>query len=154
MQDVDYEATLATKLSIAKKVFEQEKDLILNSSSFHKYFSENEVLQTYIFFFLWSWPLLLKYFDVQFELWSFFSLIILFRANWLSNVCFTWLQEWLKPYAAFCFLRDFFETSDHSQWGRFSCFTEKKVVISLAFRSSKLRLNIICLNFIGSFHTW
>lgn len=77
MQDVDYEATLATKLSIAKKVFEQEKDLILNSSSFHKYFSENEVLQTYIFFFLWSWPLLLKYFDVQFELWSFFSLIIL-----------------------------------------------------------------------------
>jgi 4-alpha-glucanotransferase len=52
VQDVDYEATLATKLSIAKKVFEQEKDLILNSSSFHKYFSENEVLQTYIFFFL------------------------------------------------------------------------------------------------------
>ncbi|KAJ6316874.1 hypothetical protein OIU78_020040 [Salix suchowensis] len=73
---VDYEATLATKLSIAKKVFEQEKDLILNSRSFQKYFSENE--------------------------------------------------QWLKPYAAFCFLRDFFETSDHSQWGRFSCFTEKK----------------------------
>ncbi|KAJ6778942.1 hypothetical protein OIU74_002680 [Salix koriyanagi] len=63
---VDYEATLATKLSIAKKVFEQEKDLILNSRSFQKYFSENE--------------------------------------------------QWLKPYAAFCFLRDFFETSDHSQW--------------------------------------
>ncbi|KAL9336080.1 hypothetical protein Peur_070568 [Populus x canadensis] len=76
-KDVDYEATLATKLSIAKKVFVQEKDLILNSRSFQKYFSENE--------------------------------------------------QWLKPYAAFCFLRDFFETSDHSQWGRFSCFTEKKV---------------------------
>ncbi|KAF9679489.1 hypothetical protein SADUNF_Sadunf06G0020200 [Salix dunnii] len=43
VQDVDYEAVLATKLSIAKKVFEQEKDLILNSRSFHKYFSENEL---------------------------------------------------------------------------------------------------------------
>ncbi|KAG6737020.1 hypothetical protein POTOM_060020 [Populus tomentosa] len=42
-KDVDYEATLATKLSIAKKVFVQEKDLILNSRSFQKYFSENEV---------------------------------------------------------------------------------------------------------------
>ena len=52
MQEVDYEATLATKLSIAKKVFEQEKDLILNSRSFQKYFSENEVLQTYVYFFL------------------------------------------------------------------------------------------------------
>lgn len=43
-QDVDYEATMATKLSIAKKVFAQEKDLILNSSSFKEFFSENEVL--------------------------------------------------------------------------------------------------------------
>ncbi|KAB5519258.1 hypothetical protein DKX38_023577 [Salix brachista] len=42
-KEVDYEATLATKLSIAKKVFEQEKDLILNSISFQKYFSENEL---------------------------------------------------------------------------------------------------------------
>ncbi|XVF07057.1 hypothetical protein REPUB_Repub06bG0104400 [Reevesia pubescens] len=42
-KDVDYEATLATKLSIAKKVFIQEKDLILNSSSFNNFFSENEV---------------------------------------------------------------------------------------------------------------
>jgi len=44
VQDVDYEATMATKLSIAKKVFAQEKDLILNSSSFQEFFSENEVL--------------------------------------------------------------------------------------------------------------
>lgn len=44
LQDVDYEATMATKLSIAKKVFAQEKDLILNSSSFKEFFSENEVL--------------------------------------------------------------------------------------------------------------
>lgn len=44
IQDVDYEATMAAKLSIAKKVFAQEKDLILNSSSFREFFSKNEVL--------------------------------------------------------------------------------------------------------------
>lgn len=44
VQDVDYEATLATKLSIARKMFNLEKDLILKSSSFQKFFSENEVL--------------------------------------------------------------------------------------------------------------
>nr|GMD48064.1 4-alpha-glucanotransferase DPE2 [Ipomoea batatas] len=74
---VDYDATMATKLSIAKKIFVLEKEKILNSSSFQQYFSEN--------------------------------------------------QNWLKPYAAFCFLRDFFETSDHSQWGRFSQFSEEKL---------------------------
>lgn len=76
-KDVDYEATLSTKLSIAKKVFNLEKDKVLNSSSFKQFLSENE--------------------------------------------------EWLKPYAAFCFLRDFFETSDHSQWGRFSQFSKEKL---------------------------
>ena len=44
MQDVDYEAAMATKLSIAKKIFVLEKDSILNSSSFHKFLSENEVI--------------------------------------------------------------------------------------------------------------
>lgn len=43
MQDVDYEATMSAKLSIAKKIFSMEKDKILNSSSFLKFFSENEV---------------------------------------------------------------------------------------------------------------
>ncbi|KAJ6921479.1 hypothetical protein NC652_015401 [Populus alba x Populus x berolinensis] len=99
-KDVDYEATLATKLSIAKKVFEQEKDLILNSRSFHKYFSENE--------------------------------------------------EWLKPYAAFCFLRDFFETSDHSQWGRFSCFTEKK--LEKLVSKDSLHHDIIRFHYYIQFH--
>ncbi|RXH80914.1 hypothetical protein DVH24_004828 [Malus domestica] len=42
-KDVDYEATLTTKLSIANKVFAQEKDLILNSSSFQNFFSENQL---------------------------------------------------------------------------------------------------------------
>ncbi|KAL7588975.1 hypothetical protein Lser_V15G38764 [Lactuca serriola] len=74
---VDYEATMTTKLSIAKKLFDLEKDSILNSTSFKKFLSENE--------------------------------------------------EWLKPYAAFCFLRDFFETSDHSQWGTFSQFSKNKL---------------------------
>lgn len=43
MQDVDYEATMSAKLSIAKKVFNFEKDKVLNSGSFLKFFSENEV---------------------------------------------------------------------------------------------------------------
>ena len=45
MQDVDYEATMAAKLSLARKIFAREKDSILNSSSFQKYLSENEVLK-------------------------------------------------------------------------------------------------------------
>ncbi|CAN6321373.1 unnamed protein product [Urochloa humidicola] len=76
-KDIDYEASLSTKMSIARKIFNLEKDKVLNSSSFKQFLSENE--------------------------------------------------EWLKPYAAFCFLRDFFETSDHSQWGRFSEFTKEKL---------------------------
>lgn len=44
LQEVDYEATMATKLSIAKKIFTREKDLILSSESFQKFFSENEVI--------------------------------------------------------------------------------------------------------------
>ncbi|XP_039010895.1 4-alpha-glucanotransferase DPE2-like [Hibiscus syriacus] len=99
-KDVDYEATLATKLSIAKKVFLKEKDLILNSSSFHKYFSENE--------------------------------------------------EWLKPYAAFCFLRDFFETSDHSQWGRFSSYSKDK--LEKLVTKDALHYDTICFHFYLQFH--
>ncbi|XP_065853062.1 4-alpha-glucanotransferase DPE2 [Euphorbia lathyris] len=99
-KDVDYEATLATKLSIAKKVFAQEKDLILNSSSFQQYFSENE--------------------------------------------------EWLKPYAAFCFLRDFFETSDHSQWGRFSNYSKEK--LEKLVSKDSLHYNIICFHYYVQFH--
>lgn len=76
-KEVDYEAALATKLTIARKIFNLEKEKVLNSAPFKKFLSENE--------------------------------------------------EWLKPYAAFCFLRDFFETSDHSQWGRFSEFSKEKL---------------------------
>ncbi|KAK4348142.1 hypothetical protein RND71_034481 [Anisodus tanguticus] len=73
----DYDASLATKLSIAKKIFAREKETVLNSKSFQEFFSEN--------------------------------------------------QEWLKPYATFCFLRDFFETSERSQWGHFSEFSKEKL---------------------------
>jgi len=37
---------MATKLSIAKKIFSKEKDNVLQSSSFKKFFSENEVVHT------------------------------------------------------------------------------------------------------------
>ncbi|KAI4300935.1 hypothetical protein L6164_034261 [Bauhinia variegata] len=99
-KDVDYEATMATKLSIAKKLFRQEKDLILNSSSFQEFFTEN--------------------------------------------------QDWLKPYAAFCFLRDFFETSDHSQWGRFSHYSEDKLEKLVSKES--LHYDIICFQYYIQYH--
>lgn len=94
-RDVDYEATMATKLSIAKKMFALEKESILSSSSFQKFFSENE--------------------------------------------------EWLKPYAAFCFLRDFFETSDHSQWGRFSSFSTDKLAKLVS--EGSCHYDIICFHY-------
>lgn len=77
LEDVDYDATMAAKLSIAKKVFQLEKDEVLGSIEYNKFFQEN--------------------------------------------------QDWLKPYAAFCFLRDLFGTSDHSQWGVYSRFSQEKL---------------------------
>ncbi|KDP35768.1 hypothetical protein JCGZ_10848 [Jatropha curcas] len=99
-KDVDYEATMAAKLSIAKKVFAREKSLILDSSSFQQYFLENE--------------------------------------------------GWLKPYAAFCFLRDFFETSDHSQWGRFSHYSKER--IEKLVSKDSLHYDIICFHYYIQFH--
>ncbi|KAL5994695.1 4-alpha-glucanotransferase dpe2 [Asimina triloba] len=40
---VDYEATMAAKLSISKKIFNLEKDEILSSPSFQKFFADNEL---------------------------------------------------------------------------------------------------------------
>ncbi|KMT06473.1 hypothetical protein BVRB_7g156520 [Beta vulgaris subsp. vulgaris] len=91
---------MSTKLSIAKKIFSLEKDLILKSSSFQEFFSENE--------------------------------------------------EWLKPYAAFYFLRDFFETSDHSQWGRFSHFSQEKLEKLVSEDSP--HYSIICFHYYIQYH--
>ncbi|KAI8562556.1 hypothetical protein RHMOL_Rhmol03G0044400 [Rhododendron molle] len=99
-KDVDYEATMATKLSIAKKIFVLEKDTILNSDSFNNFFSENE--------------------------------------------------GWLKPYAAFCFLRDFFETSDHSQWGRFTCYSIDK--LEKLVSKDSVQYDVICFHYYIQFH--
>ncbi|XP_047332614.1 4-alpha-glucanotransferase DPE2 [Impatiens glandulifera] len=97
---VDYEATMETKLSIAKKIFNLEKSSIFKSSSFCKFFSENE--------------------------------------------------EWLKPYAAFCFLRDFFETSDHSEWGRYSCYSRDK--LEKLVSESSVHYDIIRFYYYIQFH--
>eukprot|EP00850_Spirogloea_muscicola_P013966 SM000097S24819 [mRNA] locus=s97:544160:552835:+ [translate_table: standard] len=59
---VDYEATLALKLSIARKMFSLERE-----------------------------------------------------------------KHWLKPYAAFCFLKDLFGTADHQQWGHHALFVPAKL---------------------------
>ncbi|XP_010315588.2 4-alpha-glucanotransferase DPE2 isoform X3 [Solanum lycopersicum] len=99
-KDVDYEACMATKLSIAKKIFAREKETILNSKSFQEFFSEN--------------------------------------------------QEWLKPYAAFCFLRNFFETSERSQWGRFSEFSKEKLEKLLSKES--LHYEVVSFYYYIQFH--
>ncbi|CAM8985551.1 unnamed protein product [Rhodiola kirilowii] len=100
MKAVDYEATLSTKISIAKKIFALEKDKIFQSASFQRFFSENE--------------------------------------------------GWLKPYAAFCFLRDFFETSDHSQWGRFSNYSKDK--LEKLVSEDSLHYDIIRFHYFIQFH--
>lgn len=61
MQDVDYEASMTAKLSIAKKIFDLEKDKILNSSSFKQFFSENEVNYCWNFDFLFFSCYILKH---------------------------------------------------------------------------------------------
>ncbi|CAA0827511.1 4-alpha-glucanotransferase DPE2 [Striga hermonthica] len=100
LQDVDYEATMAAKLSIAKKIYSQEKEIVFSSVAYQNFFSKN--------------------------------------------------QDWLKPYAAFCFLRDFFETSDHSQWGRFSFFSKDKLEKLVSERS--LHYDIIRFHYYIQFH--
>ncbi|XP_076941178.1 4-alpha-glucanotransferase DPE2-like [Bidens hawaiensis] len=99
-KDVDYEAAMNTKLSISKKIFDLEKDSILNSDSFKNFLSKNE--------------------------------------------------EWLKPYAAFCFLRDFFETSDHSQWGTFSQFSKEK--LEKLVSKGSFQYDIICFHYYIQYH--
>ncbi|KAK4392551.1 4-alpha-glucanotransferase DPE2 [Sesamum angolense] len=99
-QNVDYEASMAAKLSIAKKIYSQEKENVFSSVAFQDFFSEN--------------------------------------------------QDWLKPYSAFCFLRDFFETSDHSQWGRFSLFSKDK--LEKLVSKDSLHYDIICFHYYIQFH--
>lgn len=97
---VDYEATMAAKLSIAKKIYSQEREITFSSNAYQNFFSEN--------------------------------------------------QDWLKPYAAFCFLRDFFETSDHSQWGRFSLFSKDK--LEKLIQKDSLCYDIISFHYYIQFH--
>nr|ACN50178.1 disproportionating enzyme 2 [Annona cherimola] len=97
---VNYEATMATKLSISKKIFNLEKDEILSSPSFQKFLVDNE--------------------------------------------------EWLKPYAAFCFLRDFFETSDHTQWGRFAHYSKEK--LEKLVSKDSLQYDVIRFHYYIQFH--
>lgn len=43
LKEVDYEATMAAKLSIAKRVYRLEKNKFFSSAAFKRYFEENEV---------------------------------------------------------------------------------------------------------------
>ncbi|KAL8208493.1 hypothetical protein R6Q57_007905 [Mikania cordata] len=126
LQNVDYEVTMTTKLSISKKIFDLEKDLILNSDSFKNFLSKNEAC-----------------FD-NLPIFSYFLDFMVF-------ICFFGTkQEWLKPYAAFCFLRDFFETSDHSQWGTFSKFSKDK--LDKLVSEDSFHYDIICFHYYIQYH--
>ncbi|MFT3901547.1 MAG: 4-alpha-glucanotransferase [Niabella sp.] len=50
-------------------------------------------------------------------------------------------KEWLKPYAAFCCLRDEFGTSDFAQWGKYGVYNEKNV--QSFFRKSSLKCKAV-----------
>ncbi|MEW5319247.1 MAG: hypothetical protein WDW38_010411 [Sanguina aurantia] len=67
---VDYEATMAAKLCLAKKVFDRFWLETQSSAAYQAWFRDN--------------------------------------------------SDWLKPYAAFCFLRDLFKSADHTRWGLLS----------------------------------
>lgn len=43
------------------------------------------------------------------------------------TVYFNENRHWLVPYAAFCFLRDKFQTADFSQWGEFANYNDKLI---------------------------
>ncbi|KAJ9547973.1 hypothetical protein OSB04_020516, partial [Centaurea solstitialis] len=60
------------------------------------------------------------------------------------------VNEWLNPYAAFCFLRDFFETSDHSQWGTFSQFSKEK--LEKLVSKDSFHYDIICFHYYIQYH--
>ncbi|GFP83796.1 4-alpha-glucanotransferase dpe2 [Phtheirospermum japonicum] len=65
IKDVDYEATMAAKLSIAKKIFSQEKESVFSSVAYQKFFSENQMAKYFTayridhilgFFRIWELP--------------------------------------------------------------------------------------------------
>ena len=43
LKEVDYEATMAAKISIAKRVYRLERNQVFSSAAFKKYFDENKV---------------------------------------------------------------------------------------------------------------
>lgn len=45
-------------------------------------------------------------------------------------------RDWLQPYAAFCFLRDKYETADFSKWEKYSVYDES-LVLELVEKDSK-----------------
>lgn len=70
LPDVDYEATMAAKLRISRKIFNATGQQTLQNPEFESFAKANE--------------------------------------------------EWLQPYAIFCFLKEFFGTAEYWRWGAFS----------------------------------
>lgn len=59
-------------------------------------------------------------------------------------------QNWLLPYAAFCVLRDHFDTADFSAWGKYASFQEKKIK-KLIEKNNLLRREML-FNFFIQYH--
>ncbi len=66
------------------------------------------------------------------EKWKYIrSLYALMKAEWIMDpdylAFFETHKYWLKPYAAFCYLRDKHKTVAFSEWGKFAKFSEAKI---------------------------
>ena len=87
LAQIDYEAVNAVKREYLKQMFVQQGEQILESSSFAKFFDEN--------------------------------------------------NHWLRPYAAFSYLRDKYATPDYNTWPEYSKFDEEEIA-RLCSKDSKV----------------
>ncbi len=59
-------------------------------------------------------------------------------------------EHWLRPYAAFCSLRDTFHTPDFSQWGKWATYDEKAITKYTSPKSESY--NDVALNYFTQYH--
>ena len=82
---------------------------------------------------------------------------LLFDQDWNSTkntkafkAYFSENEEWLKPYAAFCYLRDKYKTGDFRQWGTWS--TYKKTSVEKLVNAKSKNYKDIAIHYFIQFH--
>lgn len=105
LQEVDYEATMAAKLSIAKKIYAKEKGTVLSSAEFQKYFSENQVNVSLLFV-------------------SLLSLLVNSFSN--SNIHFSWVTGMVKTLCSLLFPKGLFRNIGSQSVGPLFCFYSRQ----------------------------